>query len=196
MLLLYAIGLGLLAGRLMGGRLAPISDVRFSWWPLALGGLAFQVLLFAPPLAITVGDAGPALYVASTIAVLAVILRNVSLPGMTVMTAGAICNLAAVVANGGQMPADPAAVMSLTGGALLGSDGFSNSTSVGPGTVLGFLGDNMVLPRPIPLANVFSAGDVLIGLGAVLFLVSVMRRPPSRQAPRPLRDVPRASVAS
>jgi hypothetical protein len=35
-----------------------------------------------------------------------------------------------------------------------------------------------VLPRPLPFANVFSIGDVLIGLGAVVFLVRSMRREP------------------
>jgi hypothetical protein len=36
----------------------------------------------------------------------------------------------------------------------------------------------MVLPRPMPFANVFSIGDVLIGSGAVVFLVRTMRRRP------------------
>ena len=39
------------------------------------------------------------------------------------------------------------------------------------------VGDILVLPRPFPFANVFSLGDVLIGVGAALFLVWTMRRP-------------------
>ncbi len=37
-----------------------------------------------------------------------------------------------------------------------------------------FLGDIFVLPRPLPLANVFSIGDVLIGLGGALFILRTM----------------------
>ncbi len=43
---------------------------------------------------------------------------------------------------------------------------FTNSTLIHAGTALPFLGDVFALPRPIPLANVFSVGDVLIGVGA------------------------------
>ena len=40
--------------------------------------------------------------------------------------------------------------------------------------MLAFLGDNFVLPRPVPLANVFSIGDVLIGVGGALFVFQAM----------------------
>lgn len=176
MLLLYALPLGLLVGRLSGGRIAHLACVRFRWGPLAISGLSFQVALFSEPLASEVGHAGPGLYVASTAIVLLVILRNISAAGMSVITAGALLNLAAIVANGGQMPADPAAVAALTDRPALVADSFTNSTMGGPGTALPFLGDTMVFPRPIPLANVFSIGDLLIGLGAVIFLARTMRR--------------------
>ncbi|CAN5684448.1 hypothetical protein BH18CHL1_BH18CHL1_10290 [soil metagenome] len=176
MLLLYAIPLGLLAGLLAGGRIAPLANVRFQWGPVALAGLLFQLALFSEPLASQVGHAGPGLYVASTAVVLLVILRNISAAGMSVISAGALFNLAAIVANGGQMPADPAAVVALTGRPVIGVDSFTNSALAGAGTALPFLGDTMVFPRPLPLANVFSIGDLLIGLGAVLFLVRTMRQ--------------------
>jgi hypothetical protein len=53
---------------------------------------------------------------------------------------------------------------------------FSNSQLIGPHTLLPWLGDIFVLPRPVPFANVFSPGDVLIGLGGALFIVRTMRR--------------------
>ena len=67
MLLLYAIGIGLLVGRAAGGRVSALADIHIRWWGLAVGGLLFQVLLFGP-LATRIGDAGPALYVASSLA--------------------------------------------------------------------------------------------------------------------------------
>ena len=54
---------------------------------------------------------------------------------------------------------------------------FSNSVLIGPDTSFPFLGDVFVWPRPLPLANVFSIGDAVIAVGAVVFLVDRMRRP-------------------
>jgi Family of unknown function (DUF5317) len=47
---------------------------------------------------------------------------------------------------------------------------------IGPDTLVPFLGDIFVWPRPLPLANVFSIGDAVIAVGAVLFLVEAMRK--------------------
>ena len=42
------------------------------------------------------------------------------------------------------------------------------------------LTDIFALPHPIPFANVFSVGDVLIGVGVVIVIVVAMRRGPER----------------
>jgi hypothetical protein len=185
MLLLYAVIAGVLIGLARGGRLANLGNVRFRWWPLALAGLLFQLVLFAPPVAASVGAAGPPLYFGSTALVLIALVPNVRLPGFWLIAVGALLNFVVVALNGGQMPASPAAFAALTGVAAVPVDYFSNSTLIGPHTMLPFLGDVFVLPRPIPLANVFSIGDVLIGLGGTLFVVRQMgRRPRSADAPR------------
>ena len=51
MLLLYAVALGLLVGVLTRGRIGYLSTVKVKLWPVALIGLAFQALLFSPPVA-------------------------------------------------------------------------------------------------------------------------------------------------
>lgn len=183
MLLLYFLLAGVLIGLARGGHLTHLGDARFVWWPVALGGLAFQALLFSEPLGSRVGDAGPVLYVVSTLAVLAALLRNLRLPGFALIAVGASLNLVAIVANGGQMPADPAAVMALLGQASLPADVFSNSIVAGSGAAFPYLGDTMVLPRPIPFANVFSIGDVLIGIGGAYFLIRSMARRSSVSVP-------------
>ena len=176
MLLLYFLLAGVVIGLARGGRLSDLTRTRFAWWPVALGGLLFQVLLFSVPLGSVVGDSGPALYVASTLAVLAALVRNLTLPGFALIAVGASLNLLAIVTNGGQMPADPSAVMALFGEARIPTDIFSNSVVAGSSAAFPFLGDTMVLPRPLPFANVFSIGDVLIGLGGASFLVRSMGR--------------------
>jgi hypothetical protein len=154
-----------------------LGEVRFRWWALAVGGLLFQVVLFAPPVAAVVGDLGPILYVASTLAVLATLLRNLEQPWFRLIALGAGLNLVAIVANGGVMPADPAA---LAAAGLLdrSSAAFSNTAAM-PGATFAFLGDNLATPSWLPFANVLSIGDLLIGLGAVAWLATTMRRSPT-----------------
>ena len=89
-LLLYSIVAGLLIGRLLGGRARHLEDVRFTWWPLALAGLAVQLVLFAGPVAERVGAEGPVIYVVSTLAVMAALLRNLALPGLAIVALGAL----------------------------------------------------------------------------------------------------------
>ncbi len=177
MLLLYAIVAGLLAGAVAGGRIAALADLHIRWLGVAVAGLAFQLVLFHPVVAERVGDLGPVLYVGSTVAVFAALLRNLALPGLPIVALGAALNLLVILANGGVMPSDPAAWQALTGVAAVPTDDFTNSTLMGPGTALPWLGDVFVLPRPIPLANVFSIGDVLIAVGIAWCVARSMRRP-------------------
>jgi hypothetical protein len=69
------------------------------------------------------------------------------------------------------MPADPGAAR-LAG--IEHGPGFSNSAIVGD-PALRPLTDVFALPSPIPLANVFSVGDVLIGLGVAIAIAAGMR---------------------
>lgn len=170
MFILYAIPLGIVAGYLLGGRLDRLSTVQFRWAPVALIGLAVQVALFTDPLATSIGDAGPLVYVASSVAVLAAVLRNLDIPGLAIVAVGAASNLVAIVANGGYMPASPDAVAAIGGIA----PGYSNSAVVGD-PVLAPLTDIFAIPASVPFANVFSVGDVLIGLGVGITIATGMR---------------------
>jgi hypothetical protein len=166
--IVYAVPIGLIAGYLLGGRIERLADFRFRWLPLAFGGLAVQLVLFWEPVAEAVGDAGPVIYVASTAAVLLAVLRNIRLPGLRLIALGAGLNLLAIVANGGYIPADAEALASVGGDAAAG---YSNSI-VTANPVLGPLTDIFALPSWMPLANVFSIGDVLIGIGVAVAIAA------------------------
>jgi len=176
MILLYAVVIGLVLGIVSGGRLSNLGNITVRFWPVALLGLLFQVLLFSWPLASMVGRLGPSLYVLSTTIVLMALIINLRQPGFALIIVGAFLNFAVIVANGGLMPASPEAVVALTGAAVVPTSDFSNSVIAAPGTPLWFLGDIFVLPRPMPFANVFSVGDVLIGIGGAIFIARTMRR--------------------
>ena len=182
MFILYAIPIGIVAGYLLGGRLERLGRIRFRWAALALLGLAVQIVLFSDPLAETVGANGPPIYVASTALVLVAVLRNLDIPGIAVVALGACSNLAAIVANGGYMPADPAALEAIGGPA----PGYSNGSVVGD-PALGPLTDIFALPAWVPFANVFSVGDLLIGMGVAITIVLGMR-PDRAEKPGGTRD--------
>jgi Family of unknown function (DUF5317) len=169
-LILWAIPIGLIAGWLLRGSIDGLANLRFRWPWLALGGLLVQVVLFSPA-GDTVGAAGGSIYVISTAAVLVAVVRNRRLTGMPIVALGALSNLAAIVTNGGAMPADPAA-LSLAG---LSEKGHTNSVVVAD-PALRPLTDVFAAPAWFPLANVFSIGDVLIAVGIAVALAAAMRR--------------------
>jgi hypothetical protein len=174
-LLINAIVVGLILGRLLGGRVRNLEHVHIAWWGLALAGLAVQLVLFADPVSTRIGDIGRPIYILSVIVVLIALLRNVRQPGLAILAVGAGSNLVVILGNGGLMPSDPNAWLALTGVAALPVSDFTNVVLMGPDTVLPFLGDIFVWPQPLPMATVFSIGDAIIAIGAVVFLVSAMR---------------------
>jgi hypothetical protein len=101
------------------------------------------------------------------------VLRNLAIPGVAVIAVGAGCNLLAIVANGGWMPADPNALASV-GGLPAGP---SNSIVI-TNPALQPLTDLFALPAWLPFANVFSVGDVVIGIGVAVTIAAAMRRRP------------------
>ena len=181
MFILYAIPLGILLGFVRGGRLGNLGELRFEWGWLVLAGLAAQVAIFSPQIGAVVGGAAPALYVASSLAVLAAVLRNWRIPGLKLVAAGAASNLVAIVANGGYMPADPAALAQ----AGLGPAGDYTNSIVTNRPVLWPLTDIFGMPDWLPFANVFSIGDVLIAAGIVVAIAAGMARSPADEGAGP-----------
>ena len=83
------------------------------------------------------------------------------------MLIGGASNLIAICANGGYMPVSPGALQAM---GRLPREGYTNSRLV-DGVVLGPLTDLFAMPAWLPVANVFSVGDVLIGVGAAIAIV-------------------------
>jgi hypothetical protein len=192
MFVLYAILAGILVGLLSAGSLARLADLKIHWGPLIFGGLLFQVALFSGAVAERVGDLGPLLYVASTGAVLVAVLRNWRIVGLPIVALGAASNAAAILANGGFMPASVAALVSLGKNV---PESYSNSSVVAH-PALELLTDIFAMPRPMPFANVFSIGDVFIAVGVASVIAIAMCAPSPRLADGPPEDRAPADVPS
>lgn len=172
MFILYAVILGFLGGLIMGGRPSGIGAIQFRWGWLAVLGLGIQVILFSGPVTERIGSLGVPIYVGSTALVLAALVRNISVPGLWIVAVGAFSNMAAIATNGGYMPAAPGAIEALGQGQ---ATVYSNSTVLAH-PALEPLTDLFAIPRGIPFANVFSVGDLLIGLGVTVAIVVAMKR--------------------
>jgi hypothetical protein len=178
MFILYSLVVGFVAGLLLGGRPAGLARLQFRWPWLIIGGLLVQVVLFTDQVASVVGSLGPPIYVGSTALVFAGVLRNIDITGMKIVAVGAASNLAAIVANGGYMPAGRGALEAL---GKTDPTIYSNSASI-EHPALEPLTDIFALPAWLPSANIFSIGDVLIAVGVAVVIVAAMRSSPTPEA--------------
>jgi Family of unknown function (DUF5317) len=166
MTLALAFVLLVLSVPLAGGRLSRLGELRVrSIW---LAGLAFAVQVLIVTV-IPEGDTGAhrAAHLGSYALVGACVLRNLDVRFLWLVALGGALNLIAIVANGGVMPARRGALEAA--GLDVRSGAFANSDLV-EGARLGFLGDVFALPAGWPGANVFSLGDVVMVVGAMLVL--------------------------
>ena len=171
MFILYALVVGFVLGLVLGGRPDGLANLQFRLPWLIIGGLLVQVVLFTDQVATVVGDLGPWIYVGSTGLVFLGVLRNIDISGMKIVALGAASNLAAIVANGGYMPASRGALEAL---GKTDPTIYSNSATL-EHPALEPLTDIFALPAWLPSANIFSVGDVLIALGVVVVIVAAMR---------------------
>ena len=160
MFLVAVVVLSALAVPLAGGRLGALVDLRLRrvWAIYAALGLA--VLGVGLP---GLPDGLRSLLLVAAYPVGAVfLLANRRVPGMPLVALGAACNLLAITANGGVMPASAEALAAA--GLPAAEPGFESSAALDDPR-LAFLGDVFAIPAAWPLSNVFSVGDVCIGAG-------------------------------
>ena len=105
------------------------------------------------------------------------LFENRKIPGMWLIGLGTSLNLAAILANGGVMPATRHALA--VAGLPVDVAHFKNSMALAS-PKLSFLGDVFAIPKSLPMSNVFSIGDICIALGAA---VSIHRVTGSRLVP-------------
>ena len=181
MFILYAVLAGLVIGLLTGGSAARLGELHFRWAALVAVGMAVQLLLFSTTLGDALGPWAPLVYVVSNLAVLAAVWRNLAIPGLPIVLVGGATNLLAIVANGGYMPVSPGALAAM---GRIPREGYTNSRLV-EGVVLGPLTDLFAMPTWVPAANVFSVGDILIGVGACIAVAAAMhgRGPHTKRHP-------------
>ncbi len=172
MVLVLAVAAGLVLGRLLGGRLSALATLPIRGVWLFYVAIGLQVAGYpSGVLPWSIGNSlATALWLVSYAVLIAAVAVNVRLPGAVVVGLGMLCNLAAVVTNGGHMPARASALRAA--GVLY--RGVHNNSAVASHPSLPWLIDRWPVPAWIPMGNVYSVGDVLIAVGGVVLVTAGM----------------------
>jgi len=165
-----ALALPLLAGLalapLIGGRWSRLADLRLRGAGLFYVAIALQLIAF-PASALpwrTPDRLAVVLWLVSYALFALGAARNLRIAGVPLVAAGMLSNVAAILSNGGHMPALPAALRA----AGLHFEQSRNSTALAA-PHLSWLVDRWAAPNWVPLANVYSVGDILIAVGGFAF---------------------------
>ncbi|MDD5369820.1 MAG: DUF5317 domain-containing protein [Anaerolineaceae bacterium] len=183
MILLLAVLAGLLAGLArawLHRRSLHVPDLKWVWG-LLLAGLVQAVAFQFPATRSRFPEQwGPVLLVGTQVVLFAFVWVNRKHAGFWALGLGLAANLLVISLNGGWMPISPDTVRQLVPNAprsiFQAGHRFGSSKdwvidrSVTP---LAWLSDRWVTPDWFPIHAAFSFGDVLIGLGAFLFLWSI-----------------------
>lgn len=179
MLFLLAIIIGMAAGALRHGRLSnlPSLNLRSVW--ILLIALLIQALIF--PLFLPqplLPFATAPLHLMSYALVVVWIFLNLRTRPMWLVGVGGLSNLVVLVANGGYMPVSLDALVQAgqanTASHLAVAGVYANVIPMGADTRLNALGDILAMPDWVPLARVFSLGDIVIAVGIAWLIAKGM----------------------
>jgi Family of unknown function (DUF5317) len=162
---------GIVLGVLSGGRLSALGDVRIRRVELVYAAILLQIAAFPSGVLpwSTPDGIARGLWLVSFSLLVGFAVVNRAVRGVALVFAGLASNLAAVVANGGLMPASPHAIRAAGLTYRLKNNSISTAQPH-----LAWLTDRWAVPDWIPWGNVFSVGDVLIAGGIVATIVLAM----------------------
>jgi hypothetical protein len=162
MALAFPLLAGLALAPLLGGRWSRLAELKIRWIGLFYVAIALQIVAF-PVSALpwrTPDRAAVVLWLTSYGVFALAAARNARIVGVPLIAVGMLSNVAAILANGGHMPALPSA---LRAAGLHFTQSRNSAALASPN--LHWLVDRWAAPSWVPWANVFSVGDVLIALG-------------------------------
>ncbi len=151
-------------------------NIKFAW--LFIVAVLMQRIPFALSAPSSFVELKKALLILSYVLLLWALSHNLHLRSMRILTLGTVLNFAAIVTNGGLMPVSPAARLE-AGMTAIGQSGFGKVLPEGTGVLLPVEQTNLwffsdIIPVSL-VVGVISPGDVLIGVGLLIFAVEAMR---------------------
>jgi hypothetical protein len=164
--------IGLVVGKLVGGRLGALAEIRIAAKGVVFAAIGLQVIAFPFDFLpwTTPSSLSRILWLVSFALLILMLVLNRALRGAAIIAAGLTSNLLAIVANHGLMPVRAEALRE----AGTHYHVHNNSIQLGHAN-LPLLIDRWAAPHWLPMANVFSVGDVLIAIGTVVAIAAAMR---------------------
>lgn len=180
MFIVYSLIIGIIIGYCTGGNIKNLAGQRFRHIWIVIFAFIVQVLLFSDFTFLKFDSfIVVPLHLASYAALLTFVFLNRKVWGVVVIGAGIFLNSLVIFLNGGYMPTYSeylaSTSMSRHAEAIGRGDIVHNSIGITEETLLPWLGDIFHLPSWIPFSNVFSIGDMIIGVGVCIYFAYAMR---------------------
>lgn len=175
---LEAVLLGLLVGKLRGGRSLNIGNIEFKGWVLILVAFLLQTLPMLLGRMGWMARNGHILAFSTLILVFFIVVWNCDKRGFWLVALGAVFNILAMTTHGLKMPVFLGALQSaghvelvdsIMNNAVLNYTGLVQLTGWSD-----YLGKVIAFPDFYPLSQVISVGDIMMSLGIFLFVSGQM----------------------
>lgn len=178
-MIIESVGTSLIVGKLRKGKFSYLKDAEIHKWYLIVSAFLLEFI------AVFLSNKGYELvshnifsiHLISYVLLFIGIYFNSSRLSFKIIMLGTFLNFIVIMLNGGQMPVSQEAMIKAglaeDLSALLNGEIITHTVIV-KDTLLKFLGDVMILPKPYPRPKVFSIGDVFLAVGIFIFIQEIM----------------------
>jgi hypothetical protein len=157
----------------------PYLKFKYGWiFPLLL---MVEILVFVFQNKIKIlGQVSGYIYIVVYVLGLLFLFLNRKNPGFLFIFIGVLLNFLPIVFNDGRMPVSPKAASVLDPSYLdtLKNELYAKHAVLTSSSKLGFLGDIIPITKPYPRTQIISIGDIVMNIGAFLFIQYLMLRHP------------------
>ena len=174
-MIIEGLGTSLVVGKLRGGKFSNMKDAEIHKWYLIVSAFFIEFI------AVFLSDKGYqmvsnnifSIHFISYSLLFVGIYFNTSKLSFKLIMLGTLLNFIVIMLNGGQMPVSSEALIK-AGIPEQINDNVITHAIMAKDTVLKFLGDVFILPKPYPRPKVFSAGDVFMAVGVFIYIQEIM----------------------
>lgn len=178
-MIIESVGTSLVVGKLRKGKFSNLQDAEIHKWYFIVAAFLLE---FASVLLSNKGFAFFSqqiffIHFASYSLLFIGMYFNISKLSFKLILLGTFLNFIVIMLNGGRMPVSQDAMVQagLTADlAALQNGEIITHTIITKNTLLQFLGDIFLLPKPYPKPKVFSLGDVFMAVGVFMYIQEVM----------------------
>ncbi|MGB7604987.1 MAG: DUF5317 domain-containing protein [Lutisporaceae bacterium] len=180
-MIIESIGSSLLVGKLRKGKFSNMKTAEIYKWYLIVGAFLLEfitVFLSAKGYKLFINNIF-IIHLISYSLLFIGIYFNIGRLSFKIIMLGTLLNFIVIMLNDGQMPVSQEAMVKagLTEdlNALLHGEIITHTIIV-KNTLLKFLGDIIILPKPYPRPKVFSIGDIFMAVGVFVYIQEIMIR--------------------